>query len=230
MNVGETMYRFMDGIEFLKSLPDRSVDGIFTDPPWKRKANYHDLRYDRMRNRCLINANRWEELLTLMTNEAARLLNPETGRCFIWLGMTSLGEGLRAVTALEYRFTFFVGWMPPRYVAGFELLLDPIVYFAPNGSRWPMARKGSTRIRSIYHCASTGKADTIHPCARPVKKVQEILKDCFRPGEYVIDPFAGSDTTGRAARELGLEWDSCEIDPKMYETGLERHRQGILFE
>lgn len=28
------MYRNTDGIKFLKSLPDRSVDGIFTDPPW----------------------------------------------------------------------------------------------------------------------------------------------------------------------------------------------------
>lgn len=60
--------------------------------------------------------------------------------------------------------------------------------------------------------------------------MKEILKDCFRPDEYVIDPFAGSDTTGRAARELSLKWDSCEIDPKMYQTGIARHAQGILFE
>jgi len=30
------VYQLRDGIEFLKSLPDNSVDGIFTDPPWKR--------------------------------------------------------------------------------------------------------------------------------------------------------------------------------------------------
>jgi len=28
------MYRNCDGIKFLRSLPDHSVDGIFTDPPW----------------------------------------------------------------------------------------------------------------------------------------------------------------------------------------------------
>jgi DNA modification methylase len=28
------MYRNYDGIKFLKELPDKSVDGIFTDPPW----------------------------------------------------------------------------------------------------------------------------------------------------------------------------------------------------
>jgi DNA modification methylase len=46
----------------------------------------------------------------------------------------------------------------------------------------------------------------------------------------VIDPFAGSDTTGVACRELNLKYDTCEVDPKMYTTGVHRHKQGGLFE
>ncbi|MFX0198386.1 MAG: hypothetical protein ACFFCW_19885 [Candidatus Hodarchaeota archaeon] len=142
------MYRLCDGIEFLKSLPDKSVDGIFTDPPWKMKGPCHDTKYNRARGIRLRGATQWRKLITEMTDEAARILNPETGRCFIWLGMTSLGEGLRAVNSLEYRFTFFVGWMRPRYVAGFELLLNPILYFAPRvlPGQWPAKDQPASEV------------------------------------------------------------------------------------
>ena len=224
------MYRLQDGIEFLKSLPDKSVDGIFTDPPWLMKSAYHDKKYGQHRGMRIQGQENWESLITQMTDEGARVLNPETGRCFIWLGMASLARALRAINSLEYRFMFFCYYIPPRYVAGFECSMDPILYLAPASAKWINMRKGERRIRALYQHYSTGGKDTMHPCARPFKSVKDILKDLFKPGEYIVDPFAGSDTTGVAARSLTLKWDCCEIDPKMYETGLERHKQGFLFE
>lgn len=218
------MYRLQDGIEFLKSLPDKSVDGIFTDPPWLMKAAYH------ARGIKIKGHDKWESLITQMTDEGSRVLNPETGRCFIWLGMTSIARALRAVNSLEYRFMFFCYYIPPRYVAGFECSMDPILYFAPKSAKWVYASKGQRRVRALYQHYSTGAKDTFHPCARPFKSVKDILHDLFKPGEYVVDPFAGSDTTGVAAREFNLNWDSCEIDSKMYETGIERHKQMMMFE
>jgi DNA modification methylase len=224
-------YRLADGIEFMKSLPDGSVDGIFTDPPWRMRGAYHAKKgFDRARGVQLVGGTNWLTLLKSMADEAARVLHPTSGRCFIWLGMTSLGPALKAIDALEYRSLFFVAWWPPRYMAGFEMLLDPIVYYAPAGAGWPMARKGKRRIRAIYQSSSRGEPDTVHPCARPYRNVVEILRDCFDEGEYVIDPFAGSDTTGVACRELNLKYDTCEVDPKMYTTGVHRHKQGGLFE
>lgn len=224
-------YRLMDGIEFIKSLPDHSVDGIFTDPPWliKNKNGNRDKRFSKSRAPRFRNQERWEDLLTEMTDEAARVLKADVGRCFIWLGMTSVARALKAINSLEYRFMFFCYYVPPRYIAGFECSVDPIIYLAPKSAHWPSAKRGQRRIRTLYQHCSTGSKDTMHPCARPFKSVKDILRDLFEEGEYVIDPFAGSDTTGRAARELNLKWDSCEIDPEMYKTGLVRHSQGILF-
>lgn len=38
-----------------------------------------------------------------------------------------------------------------------------------------------------------------------------------RPGDIVLDCFAGSNTTGATAEKLGREWISIEIDRDYYE-------------
>lgn len=188
----------MDGIEFLKSLPDNSVDGIFTDPPWgdviKRPAGQRPNKV-KIRGR-----ENWEQLIRRMTDEAARVLTPN-GRCLIWVGTRHIANLCRAIDALEYRWTVYVQYMPPRYVANFQSYMDCILYYARPGSRWPKKPNGKC-IPQLYLKCSTGKSDTV----------------------------SGSDTVGVGTRALGLKWDSCEIDPKMYETGLERHKQMMLFE
>jgi len=212
-------YRLNDGIEFMKSLSDDSVDGIFTDPPWGTSQ--------RRAFRKLVNQDRWEKLLSEMTIEAARVLKPN-GVCLLWFGLTGIDRVIKAVRGLEYRWSLFVSYMPPRHICRFQSCIDPILIYQPPGAKWP---NPGYEINQIYFNASTGKKDTRHPCARPFKSVKQILYQVFGPGKkYIIDPFAGSDTTGVACRELGFEWETCEIDPEMYETGLARHAQGFLFE
>jgi len=115
----------------------------------------------------------------------------------------------------------FVNYIPSRYIAGFESILDPILFFAHKEDKYPMRKEG--KLRQIYEKVSQGQEDTHHPCARPFLTVKQILRDWFDEGEYVIDPFAGSDTTGVACRVLNLKYDTCEIDPKMFMFGKQRH-------
>lgn len=220
-------YRLTDGIEFLKSLPDHSIDGIFTDPPWGFRVSESSTGH-RSKKGIIQGTENWLELIKAMTDETARTLN-KNGRCLIWLGVRLVGPVCKIVDALEYRWMIFVRYMPPRYLASLESYFDAVLYFAPFGSPWPDKVGGKCKAQE-YFKASTRKSDTLHPCARPFITVKSILREWFSEGERIIDPFAGSDTTGRAARELNLRWESCEIDPKMYETGIQRHRQGILFE
>lgn len=220
-------YQLRDGIEFMKSLPDRSVDGIFTDSPWGHRVSESSTGH-RSKKRIIWGNENWLELIKETTDEGSRILK-SNGRCLLWLGIRHVGPVCKIVDALEYRWMIFVRFIPPRYMATLESYFDAILYFAPFTSPWPDKIGGKCKPQE-YFKASTGKPDSAHPCARPYRSVKEILGHWFSEGEYIVDPFAGSDTTGRAARELGLRWDSCEIDPKMYQTGIERHSQGILFE
>ena len=206
------MYHLADGLSFMSSLADESVDGIFTDPPWGSGP-------------AIAGQSEWKELIDALAQEARRVLKP-SGRCMVWVGMRQLGPTIEVMSRhLQYQWTVFVHYIPRRYVAHFEALLDPILIFSI-GDLVIRGQQGA-KLRQVYTC-STVKRTTPHPCAKPLASVKHILADWFAPDEYVIDPFAGSDTTGRAARELGLKWDSCEIDPVMYLTGQKRHEQTVM--
>jgi len=203
------------------------VDGIFTDPPWGARVSKSSTGHRRPDAKIRGQSN-WLELLRAMTNEGSRVLKPE-GRCLIWLGTRHVGPAIRVIDALEYKWMILVRYIPSRYLGGLESKFDPILYYSRFGVRWPR-KIGKYNRPQEYVKPSRGGKDTLHPCAKPVKTVRAILHDWFSPGEYVIDPFSGSDTTGCACRELNINWDSCESDPEMYPTGLERHKQGHLFE
>lgn len=208
-------YRLCDGIKFLKSLPNKSVDGIFTDPPWgNTKMKIKGQR-------------RWKFLLKQLDREAARVLKPN-GRVLIWVGARVLGDTIKCFTRLNYQWFVLCCYMPPRFISSYVSEYDIILYFSRKRDR--MYYRYGKKISQRYLRPSNGRSSTTHPCARPAEIVQRILHQFFKPGEYVIDPFAGSDTTGVACRDLGIKYDTCEIDPKMYETGMARHKQKFLFE
>jgi len=208
-------YRNCDGIEFLKSLPDKSVDGIFTDPPWGGRTK-------------IMGQDKFLELIQAVDEECPRILKTRA-RVLLWLGFFNMGKFIRQLKNLEYRWMIFCEYIPPRYAACFEVRLDPILYCALPGDPWPRLPK-EKRMKQIYRKCSTGDKDTKHPCNRPPEIVKRIIKDWFRPGEYIIDPFAGSDTTGVACRQLLNPYDTCEIDPEMYKTGELRNSQKFLFD
>ncbi len=210
------MYKRCDGIKFLKRLPDKSVDGIFTDPPWGGRIKIPGQKT-------------YLNLIRQLDDVAPRILRPR-GRVLLWLGFFNMAKFIKTIRNLEYRWMFFCEYIPPRYAACFEVRMDPILYLAIPGAPWPRGPK-EKRLTQMYRTVSDlHHSDTKHPCARAPKVVKRIIRDWFRPGEVIVDPFAGSDTTGVGCQQLGVKYHTCEIDPELYKTGLARHEQGYLFE
>ena len=52
----------------------------------------------------------------------------------------------------------------------------------------------------------TGREKTGYPTQKPVGIVRRMLQASTRPGDLVLDPFAGSGTLGAAAAELGRSY------------------------
>jgi site-specific DNA-methyltransferase (adenine-specific) len=61
-------------------------------------------------------------------------------------------------------------------------------------------------------------AKRTHPYGKPSEVLGHILARVRRPGDLVLDPFAGSGSSRDAAQELGLEWRGADIDPQFAET------------
>ena len=51
---------------------------------------------------------------------------------------------------------------------------------------------------------------------KPLWMMQDIVRDHTRPGDLVVDPFAGSGTTAIACHRLGRSCVTCEQDPDTY--------------
>lgn len=74
---------------------------------------------------------------------------------------------------------------------------------------------------------------TVHPTQKPLALMSHIVKASSRPGECVLDPFAGSGTTGVACAKLGRRFIGIEKDQKHFATACRRieeaYKQADLF-
>ena len=76
----------------------------------------------------------------------------------------------------------------------------------------------NTQANSAYLNYCRMKNLTPHPARMPTGLVEFFIKFLTKPGDLVLDPFAGSNTTGAAAEALGRKWISIELD-KGYAKG-----------
>lgn len=61
-----------------------------------------------------------------------------------------------------------------------------------------------------------------HPARMPIDLARFFIKLCTEPGDLVLDPFAGSNTTGAAAEELDRTWISIEANANYAASGKSR--------
>ena len=67
-----------------------------------------------------------------------------------------------------------------------------------------------------------------HPCEKPVQMLEDMIRTSTRPGDLVLDPFAGSGSTLVAARNLGRRVVGVEKDERYCQQVAERLSQGSL--
>ena len=90
--------------------------------------------------------------------------------------------------------------------------------------------------RKIYRVKWAGifgmeKQDTkkrVHPTQKPLYLLNMLVSDHSDVGDTILDPFAGSGTTGRAAKDLGRKAILIEIEEKYCEIAANRMRQEVL--
>lgn len=70
---------------------------------------------------------------------------------------------------------------------------------------------GNNESNSNYIRGSKATGSQIHPARFPAELPRFFIKFLTEPGDLVIDPFAGSNTTGAVAEALGRRWFGIEI-------------------
>ena len=107
-----------------------------------------------------------------------------------------------------------------RHQWGFKSFLPVMLYGVD-----PQLHKGARPnvIRTSVSAEKNG-----HPCPKPVEWMRWVVDLVSLPGETLLDPFAGSGTTLRAAKDLGRRAIGIEIDERYCEIAAQRMGQDVL--
>ena len=87
---------------------------------------------------------------------------------------------------------------------------------------------GGKQMRSVWRLPicngdarkKGGDGKKLHSTEKPLPLLERIVAACTNPGELVLDPFAGTGTTGEAALRLGRRYFLIEQQPLYIEDGV----------
>jgi len=221
---------------FLASLPDESVDCVWTDPPYFLSNDGPTCVAGKRRK---VNKGEWDRSQGLSGDhqfnlawlaECQRILRPAGT---IWVSGTThvyLSVGM-AMMELGFRILNDVVWEKPNpppnlgcrcFTHSTEMLLWATK--APRGSRHrhvfnydAMKQVNDGRqMKNVWRFAAPGadeKRHGRHPTQKPLALIERCIEASTLPGQRVLDPFAGSGSTGVAALRRGRTFVGCEIEP-----------------
>lgn len=130
-----------------------------------------------------------------------------------WKRMADLGY---VATTCGLRASSCVAWVRKRPGTGglFRASWDPILIVSrgvPDAIDRAAVRNVVESIDDVVEADYPSKRR--HPYGKPPIVFSHVLARACRPGDLVLDPFAGSGASREAALSLGLRWEGCDIDP-----------------
>jgi site-specific DNA-methyltransferase (adenine-specific) len=98
--------------------------------------------------------------------------------------------------------------------------VERIPYMAPNLVTSEKAARGKSPTDTWWHTIvpTNGKERTGYPTQKPVGIMRRIVAASSRPGDTVLDFFAGSGTTGAACLEMGRRFVLIDNNPDAIEV------------
>jgi site-specific DNA-methyltransferase (adenine-specific) len=69
---------------------------------------------------------------------------------------------------------------------------------------------------AVYIADARNQGERVHPTQKPLPVVEMLIRDFTDPGDLILDAFAGSGTTGVAAKRLGRRFIGWERDAKYH--------------
>lgn len=199
------------------------VDHVITDPPYNAQTHSGALTNDRGEDHLvdfspLSDADvlraftdigrvvrRWTVATMAWQHAALVECNPIAGLRFVRLGVWIKPNGTPQFTGDRPA----MGWEPVA-----------IFHRADEKLRWNGGGKHGVWKES--------KVNTEHPTGKPINLIRQFVEDFTDPGDTILDPFMGSGTTLRAAKDLGRRAIGIEIEERYCEIAAKRLSQEVL--
>lgn len=238
----QSMLYHADAFALMRSIPDDSIDCIWTDPPYLLSNDGVTCVAGK---RVSVNKGKWDRSNGIESDhdfnlswlsECYRILKPAgtiwvTGTLHIYLsvGMAMMQLGFRLLNDVTWEKTN----PPPNlgcrcFTHSTETLLWATK--APKGSKHKYtfnyadmkAENGGKQMKTVWQYPAAGRDEKRfgkHPTQKPVALIARCLRASTNPGDFVFDPFAGSASTGVAALSLGRNFIGSELEREYADIG-----------
>lgn len=210
----------LDALELLRQLDDASVDLIITDPPYgcgKVSAwQSTDRRFDEVVGNDEVNSD-W-------LPNAYRVLQ-RFGAMYVFAKWQNANDWKVEITKAGFHLRNQIVWDKMQTGAG-----DPDTCYAPEYELILFAVKGRHLLRGnrpsdIIHYPKVPPLSLVHPYEKPIGLLERMILTSSDDGDLVIDPFAGSGTTGVAAIKHGRRFIGGDISPEYVAVANKRRAQ-----
>jgi len=220
-----------DCLEGLAALPDKSVDHVITDPPYSARVHSKTMRSSPgahgkwggiAERRQLGFAHVTPEHMEALSAHVSRVTRRWT-LIFCDLEIAHDWFSAGAAAGLEYVRTGV--WVKPgatpqftgdRPAPGCE---GVAIMHAKGRKRWNGG--GGPAVWEFPPAYPHGEG-RVHPAQKPVALMERLVRLFTDAGETILDPFAGSGTTGVAAIRLGRKFIGWEKSPEYHAAAVRR--------
>lgn len=225
------MIHLGDCLDYLRTLPDKSVDHVITDPPYGEHVHSkpwqshmltnHGQHRPRSKHAGIDFVALTDELRAAVAVEAARLARRWV---LVFCDLEGGQEWRSALTGVGLDYVRTCVWekvdSSPQFTgdrpaSGAELFCCA---HPPGRKKW----NGGGRRNVFTFAVNAERGGKEHPTTKPIALMLELVSLFTDPGDTILDPFAGSGTTGVAALRLGRHFIGCELDPKYHALATER--------
>jgi len=245
-----------DLFEVISQIGDDSVDMIFADPPYNLSNGGFSIHAGKMVSVNKGDWDKSKgfeedyEFHRAWLEACRRILKPGGT---LWVSGTyhSIYQCGHAIQALDYHILNDISWYKPNaapnlscrmFTAAHETLLwvrkekkakHTFNYKDMREGDWPddkmkVPNKQMRSVWSINTPKAWEKKFGKHPTQKPLDLLERIVKASTNVGDVVLDPFAGSSTTGLAAVKHGRKYIGIDIEKDYIELSKKRYQDMFI--
>lgn len=210
-----------DCIEYIKTIKDKSIDCLITDPPYGVDIQFG--AYDNQLSRKIENDGNIEDALVLLDEMLINVKSKlkEDAHIYIFCNWKIYPQ-FNQIISKHFQIKNLIIWdklfmgmgdLKGNYSSSYEM----IVFAGGN-------REFLTRPKNIIQCRFSD--ERFHNTQKPVELIKQLIDNSTNVNETIFDPFLGSGSTVVAAKEMKRNFIGCEIDEQNYKITLKRLEDG----
>ncbi len=222
-----------DCLEYLRSLPDGSVDLALLDPPYEisRKTGFQSVKEGVERFAVSMDFGAWDHNFPEMAEvvkEVYRVLR-KGGTAIIFYDLWKISLLAKYFEDAKFKQLRLIEWIktnpvPLNSKRNYLTNSREIAVAAVKGSNPTFNSAYDNGVYSAPICHEKGR---FHPTQKPLSLITELIKKHSRAGDVVLDCFSGSGTTAVAAGLLGRSFTGCELDKDYFAQSSNRIRETL---